>query len=118
MIGQHCYHHGDGVAALGKRPWGCKEQSGGVSGDSGGTGEGREEAKGAVQGGREGSDEETTQRGGGMGYLSAFDVKSLRQKHSGAECCPTCTGSTQHQRQHGDGEDEGREIKTSVEEIK
>lgn len=56
--------------------------------------------------------------GGGMGYLSAFDVKSLRQKHSGAECCPTCTGSTQHQRQHGDGEDEGREIKTSVEEIK
>lgn len=56
--------------------------------------------------------------GGGGGYLSAFDVKSLRQKHSGAECCSTCTGSTQHQRQHGDGEDEGREIKTSVEEIK
>ena len=25
--------------------------------------------------------------------LSAFDVKSLRQKNSRAECCCTCTGS-------------------------
>lgn len=55
--------------------------------------------------------------GGGRG-LSAFDVKPLRQKHSGAECCSTCAGSPRCQRQPGDGEDEGGEIKTGMEEIK
>lgn len=44
--------------------------------------------------------------------LSAFDVKSLRQKRSGAECCSTCSGNSQWRRQHGDGEDEGAEIKS------
>lgn len=47
----------------------------------------------------------------GGGGLSAFDVKSLRQKHSGAECCSTCTGNPRCQRQHGDGEDEGEKKK-------
>lgn len=31
--------------------------------------------------------------GNGGGVLSSFDVKSLRQKHSGAECCSTCAGT-------------------------
>lgn len=53
---------------------------------------------------------------GGVG-LSAFDVKSLRQKHSRAECCSTCAGNPQCQRQPGDGEDEDGEIKTGMEEI-
>lgn len=52
----------------------------------------------------------------GRGSLSAFDVKSLRQKHSGAECCSTCAGNPQCQLQLGD--DEGREIKRSTEQIK
>lgn len=46
-----------------------------------------------------------------------FDVKSLRQKHSRAECCSTCAGDSRCQRQPGDGDDEGREIKTAVDEI-
>lgn len=50
--------------------------------------------------------------------LSAFDVKSLRQKHSRAECCSTCAGSPRCQRQLGDGEDEGGEMKTGTQEIK
>lgn len=52
------------------------------------------------------------------GCLSAFDVKSLRQKHSGDECCFTCARNPQCQWQPGDGEDEGEEIKTGMEEIK
>lgn len=66
----------------------------------------REAAK--REGGRgEGQGRELRGRGG----LSAFDVKSLRQKHSGAECCSTCTRNPWCQRQHGDGEDEGVEGK-------
>lgn len=73
----------------------------------------KEEEKEAVRKqGEEGGDGRKGQgrdmRGGG---LSAFDVKSLRQKHSGAECCSTCAGNPQCQRQLGDGEDEGGEIK-------
>lgn len=52
-------------------------------------------------------------KGGSWGRrgLSAFDVKSLRQKRSRAECCSTCCGNRRWQRQRGDGEDEGGEIK-------
>lgn len=48
---------------------------------------------------------------GGRRGLSAFDVKSLRQKRSGPECCSTCSGNPRWRRQRGDGEDEGVEIK-------
>lgn len=53
-------------------------------------------------------------RWGGGGGLSAFDFKSLRQRHSGAECCSTCAGNPRCQRQPRDGEDEGGEIKTGM----
>lgn len=55
-------------------------------------------------------------KGGEGGGLPAFDVKSLRQKHSRAECCSTCAENPRCQRQPGD--DDGREIKTCMEEIK
>lgn len=48
---------------------------------------------------------------GGRRGLSAFDVKSLRQKRSGPECGSTCSGNPRWRRQRGDGEDEGVEIK-------
>lgn len=44
-------------------------------------------------------------RGAGGSVLPSFDVKSLRQKHSGAECCSTCAGNPQCHWQPGDGED-------------
>ena len=97
----------------GERPRGYKEEE-------------REEGKWwqLGEGSGKGSNEET--RGGRRGCdggegpgrevrgkrgLSTFDGKSLRREHSGAECCTTCAGNPQCQRQHGDGEDEGREIK-------
>lgn len=46
-----------------------------------------------TRGGGEGvtGDEHMERRWGGEGQgLSMFDVKSLRQKHSRAECCSTC----------------------------
>lgn len=133
-IGQPFCHHGDQLEALGKGPEVMRKRAEGKRRERGGARQGEEGRGGgalvgqlAGGGGRgKGSSEETRGGGrvdggeeqgeGGEGKqgLSAFDVKSLRQKHSRAECCSTCAGSPQCQRQLGDGEDEGGEMKTGT----
>ena len=112
-IGRPFSHHGDRAEALGKGPEVMKKRVEGKwreeeQGEGGGKEEQEEKEeekeaarKGDGRGGRgrEGS------RGGGGGVLSSSDVKSLRQKRSGAECCSTCAGNPQCHWQPGDGED-------------
>lgn len=85
---------------------------------AGGEGRGKGSSEETRGGGRADGREEQGEGGEGKHGLSAFDVKSLRQKHSRAECCSTCAGSPRCQRQLGDGEDEGGEMKTGTQEIK
>lgn len=131
-IGRPFGHHGDQVEALGKGPEVMKKRVEGKRRErrSKARGGGKdvvvgqwagEEGRGKgsseeTRGGRgEGWRERGTREGGeGKRGLSTFDVKSLRQKHSRAECCSTCAGNPQCQRQHGDGEDEGGETKTGT----
>lgn len=134
-IGRPFCHHGDQVGTLGKDPevikmgrWSGRREGG--SNREGRSKAGKEEVetntrerkwkrkwcversdrkKKKEKGGRRSSG--TREAVGGRRGLSAFDVKSLRQKRSGAECCSTCSGNRRWQRQHGDGEDEGGGIK-------
>lgn len=130
-IGQPFSHHGDQVETLGKGLEGmkkrverkCREQEHSKTmrqkvvlrgaGEKGRGKGGSEETRGGGEGVT--GDEHMERRWGGEGQgLSMFDVKSLRQKHSRAECCSTCAGNPQCKRQHGDGEDEGGEVKTGT----
>lgn len=71
-----------------------------------------------VEGGRRGEGREEREEREEREQRLSFDVKSLRQEHSRAECLSTCAESPQRQRQPGDGEDEGGVMETGMEEIK
>lgn len=126
-IGQASSHHGDQMKALGIGPEVIKRRMEGKWIER--RSKPREEARTWWDEGKEEEKEtEATreeegvmgeeEKGGEGGGLPAFDVKSLRQKHSRAECCSTCAEDPRCQRQPGDGNDEGSEIKTCTEKTK